>query len=118
VADDEEPIRDALGQILESLGFSVLKAADGRRAVAMFQEHADEIVLSILDASMPAMGGVDAGKAIRRMQGDAKIILSSGYFENEIGGRFASVGFTGFLNKPFRAAELRKKIADALASSG
>jgi DNA-binding response OmpR family regulator len=57
LADDDRSVLDALSAVLESEGFDVVRAADGRAAVERFREHRADIVL--LDLNMPVKGGWD-----------------------------------------------------------
>jgi len=57
LADDDRSIVEALGAVLESEGFDVVRAADGHEAVQKFREHRTNIVL--LDLNMPIKGGWD-----------------------------------------------------------
>jgi len=78
VADDESSVRRVVRRMLERYGFTVVTCADGHEAVAIFRERPDEILLVILDVTMPNMDGGKAFREIRRIRPDAKVILSSG----------------------------------------
>jgi PAS domain S-box-containing protein len=114
LVDDEETIR-ALGKMmLERLGFEVLVAVDGREAVDVFSRDPAAVDLVILDLTMPHMNGDEAFREIRNIRPDAKVMMSSGYSETEITGRFAGKGPAGFIQKPYTLATLRQKIEEAL----
>jgi CheY-like chemotaxis protein len=113
LADDEPAVR-AVGQaMLERLGFTVLSATDGREAVERFREHTEEIVCVLLDLVMPRLDGEAAFREIRAIRPDARVLLTSGYSEQEISERFAEAGIAGFLEKPFRFAALAAKLRGA-----
>jgi DNA-binding response OmpR family regulator len=57
LVDDDRSVLDALGAVLESEGFEVLRAADGREAVEKFRDH--RVDLMLLDLNMPVKGGWD-----------------------------------------------------------
>ena len=59
VVEDEDSIRKLVRAILKGEGYSVLCAADGREGMQLFGEHHREIVLILLDMSMPQMGGIE-----------------------------------------------------------
>ena len=101
VVDDEEMIRDTARMILEAVGFEVLLAADGREAVEVFRERGHEIRVVLLDMTMPHMGGEEAFSELRRIRDDVRVILSSGYNEQEATNRFAGKGLAGFIQKPY-----------------
>jgi signal transduction histidine kinase/CheY-like chemotaxis protein len=114
LVDDEETIRTLGKMMLERLGFDVLVASDGREAVEIFAEHTNAIDLVVLDLTMPHMNGEEAFRAMREIRSDARVIMSSGYSETEIAGRFAGKGPVGFVQKPYTLATLRQKIEEAL----
>jgi PAS domain S-box-containing protein len=118
VVDDEEMVRDLCRAIVEQVGFQALTAADGREALEIFHDHAAEIVCVILDLTMPWMDGVAAFRELRRIRPEVKVILASGYNEQEATQRFAGQGLAGFIQKPYRLQDLRDKLAGALKSSG
>ena len=88
VADDERVFRPLIERILKEAGFDVLTAKDGYEAVELFQAYADEIACVLLDLTMPKMNGDEAFEAIRRIRPDARVILSSGYCEEDVRPRF------------------------------
>jgi len=114
VVDDEEPVRLTAQAMLETLGFDVLTAADGRAGVETYQRHRDEVRLILLDNSMPRMGGVEAFRELRRLRSDVRVILCSGYSEQEVTERLAGEDLDGFLHKPYQLNTLREKIREVL----
>ena len=114
LVDDERGIRRLGKRILEDFGFDVLVAANGREAVRVFQKHKNEIVLVLLDLTMPKMSGDEAFQEIRQIKSDACVILSSGYMEEDAVVRFAGRGLAGFLQKPYNSRVLEKKIRGVL----
>ena len=116
VVDDEETVRTVTAQMLRRFGFEVLTAADGALGVVTFREHAKEITLVLLDMTMPHLSGAEAFREMRRVRADARVILTSGYNEQDATDRFAGKGLNGFLQKPFNASDLREKLKEALAT--
>ena len=110
VVDDEEAVRNLAIEILERRGFTALGAADGRDGVEVFREHADEIDCVLLDLTMPHMGGEACFEALRGIKGDVKVILTSGYSEQEVARHFAGKGLAGFIQKPYQSAALGEKV--------
>jgi PAS domain S-box-containing protein len=87
VVDDEEAVREILEEVIPRFGMSVVTARDGREAVERFRERAPEIAAVLLDVTMPELGGVEAFLEIRRIRSEARVILSSGYSEQDVTGR-------------------------------
>jgi PAS domain S-box-containing protein len=114
VVDDESGVRDLARAILENSGFTVLTACDGGDAIRVFQRHAGEVVAIVLDLTMPAMTGEEAATELQRIRAGVPIILSSGYSEQEVAGRFAGRGLAGFLQKPYEPAALTEALLRAL----
>jgi two-component system cell cycle sensor histidine kinase/response regulator CckA len=115
VVEDEDAIRTFTQAVLNRMGFRTLMAENGRRALDLFQAHQfanhlseqDRIVCVLLDLTMPHMGGDEAYRALRAMQRDLRIIVTSGHSEQDVAPRFASKPFTSFLLKPYRPDDLR-----------
>jgi CheY-like chemotaxis protein len=114
VIDDDQGVREAASRLLEHFGFRVVSAVNGRHGVEVFQQHEAEVVLVLLDMTMPEMNGEETFREIRWIRADVPVILSSGYNEIEATRRFTSKGLAGFLQKPFTPKELCQKLALAL----
>lgn len=114
VVDDQTAVLAVAQHMLESAGFSVLTALDGREAVEVFRQHADEITVVLLNLTMPNMSGDEAFHEMRRIRDDAKIILTSGYAEREATAQLADKGLAGFLQKPFQLKTLLHRLREAV----
>lgn len=118
LADDEPDVRTVVRAMLESLGYTVLEAGDGREAVELFRQRHAEIDLVLLDLVMPRLSGEGAFAEMRRIAPGVRAILASGYDESgRIDGIVAS-GFGGFLRKPFRRQDLVDKIGETIGAPG
>lgn len=116
LVDDEETLR-ALGQaMLERLGFEVLTASDGKEAVALYREHRHQIDLVLLDLTMPHMDGEEAFRELRQINPEVRVVLCSGYTEQDVTARFAGKGLAGFIQKPYTLQDLSERLRTCLAS--
>ncbi|MFY9397787.1 MAG: PAS domain S-box protein [Desulfomonilia bacterium] len=115
VVDDEGMVLELCAALVEQLGFQPLKASSGREALELFRGHAQEVSLVILDLTMPEMGGVEALHEIRRIRSDARVLVSSGYSEQETSKQFGEDQPDGFISKPFTLSGLSEKIGSVLA---
>ncbi|HEY9162094.1 MAG TPA: PAS domain S-box protein [Desulfomonilia bacterium] len=106
LVDDEESIRTLGRVMLERMGFSVFSAADGREAVDIFRKNRNRIVCVLLDLTMPNMSGEETFRELRIIQPDIPIIISSGYNEAEVKGRFTGMNLSGFIQKPYHMNDL------------
>lgn len=116
VIDDEESVLNVATMMLESTGFTVKTAMDGYDGIEAFQRNKDEIRLVLLDMTMPRMGGEEAFRELRRMRGDLKVILWSGYDEQDAVNRFVGKGMAGFVQKPFEYSGLIGTVRRVLES--
>ncbi|KAB0664102.1 transporter substrate-binding domain-containing protein [Oryzomonas japonica] len=109
LVDDDETILGIGSEMLEELGFSTTTARDGMEAVALFKETPD-IAFVILDLTMPHMNGEQCFRELRRIRPDVKVIMSSGYNEQEVTQKFAGKGLAGFIQKPYRLSALQEAL--------
>ena len=116
VVDDEETVRALTRRMLERAGFAVLLAEDGRQAVEIFKQVMAEVVLVILDLTMPHLGGEACFRELRLMRPEVRVILSSGYNEQDVVNLFAGKGLAGFIQKPYTNDELLAKVREVLGS--
>ncbi|MBN1865656.1 response regulator [Candidatus Sumerlaeota bacterium] len=115
VADDEEAVRSLVRAMLERMGFEVLAAANGRECVEIYRENKDKIRLVLLDMTMPHMNGEEAFRELRLIDKNVRVLLSSGYNEQDATTRFAGKGLAGFIQKPYQTAALNEKLRQILA---
>jgi PAS domain S-box-containing protein len=116
VADDEAIIRELAREALEGAGLQVLEARDGQEAVGLFQQHRARVDLVLLDMTMPRMGGAEAFRIIREMAPGVRVLLTSGYTQQESLDSLADLPPDGFLQKPFRVRDLVAKVQDVMAA--
>ena len=109
--DDEEIIRDLGRTILGRYGYTVLAAADGAEGLALFARERDHIDLVVLDLSMPHMSGTEVMEALRAIDPDVRVLLSSGYAAE---GLPTGLGSLPFVAKPYRISELARAVRDVL----
>ncbi len=116
VADDDAAIRTIARATLEQAGFEVCVAADGAEAIALFARESDRVRVVVLDMTMPVRAGEEVFREIRQRSPAVRVILSSGYNEQDATQRFCGKGLAGFLQKPYRAADLIARVRAALES--
>ncbi len=109
LVDDEETVRGIGTEMLKELGFEVITANDGRAGLDIFKSR-DDIAFVILDLTMPHMDGEQCFCELRRIKPDVRVILSSGYNENEVTQKFVGKGLSGFIQKPYRLSVLKEAV--------
>lgn len=109
VADDDEFCLDVIVQMLTRLGFTVIKAKDGKEAVDLFKKHQNVITIVILDMKMPYNGG-KTFRQLRLIDNNVKVLIASGWNEDYQIRSIMAQGCNGFLSKPFNLSMLSEKI--------
>jgi len=114
IVDDEEIVRTVTKKILEQFGFTILTAKDGYKGVEVFKKYSKDVIMVLLDLTMPYMSGEEAFQKMQKIKSDVQVILSSGYNEQEATNRFEGKGLAGFIQKPYRPNDLIAKIRQVL----
>ena len=114
VVDDEESIREITCGTLETFGYTVITAADGTEALAIYADKKNEIAVVLTDMVMPFMDGPATIRALQRMNPKVRIIAASGLGTGQRAGEGALEGVSVFLNKPYTAEKLLKTLAQVL----
>jgi CheY-like chemotaxis protein len=114
VVDDEAAVRSVLVKILQRAGYRVVEASDGQEAIDIFEEQVKEIDCVLLDLSMPKLDGEQVFTRMREIRSDIRVVLSSGFAEQEVMERFGEGALAGIVHKPARKNLLLSKIAEAL----
>ncbi len=116
VVDDETLVREATTRLLAELGYEVSGAQDGDEAL-MRLSQGEEFDLVILDLQMPRLGGTETLSRLRDLQPNLKVILTSGYFPSESLHDLLRRHRCGYLQKPFRLAEISSAIRAVLSET-
>ena len=113
VVDDEATIRQVAADVLTQNGIPATTASDGLQALELFAAPGAGFRAVLLDFSMPRLDGVETLKRLRARQPDIAVVLMSGFEAEEALERFAGLGISGFLQKPFTPAALLAAMAKA-----
>jgi signal transduction histidine kinase/CheY-like chemotaxis protein len=117
VIDDEEPVREAVTDIMALHNIDVITAVNGQDGISLFAQYKNDVQLVLLDMSMPGMNGVDTLEGLRQIDPEVRIILSSGYSQQQIAHEVTVGSHTGFLPKPYDVNTLINKVWQYLPSS-
>lgn len=117
IVDDERVNIEVMKELLETLGYKVLTAQNGKKAIELYREHSNNIRLVILDMIMPEMNGKETLEKLMEIKESVCVLLSSGYGINGEDKCILDLGCKGFIQKPFRADELSRKIRTMLDSA-
>lgn len=110
VIDDEDSVRRVAARLLRSQGFDVWEAHDGRDALDRFAGRVAALRLVLVDLTMPRLGGEDTAREWRRLRPDLPVVLMSGLHQDEMDERFAGLGVSAFLQKPFTLNDFVAKV--------
>ncbi len=114
VAEDEELVRELVVRLLENAGYTIFQAVDGEEAVRIFEEHADEIDMAILDVMMPKLGGREAMDRIYAKHPRTRFLFSSGYSEDAIHTDFVIQERLHLIAKPYHRDDLLRAVREVL----
>ena len=116
IVDDEEVVLDVQGLMLEKMGFNILKANSPAKAYRLYKDKKDEIDLVILDMIMPGDNGAAIYKKLKTINPGIKVLVSSGFWKDLNVRAILNDGKNSFIQKPFKFAELNKKIDSILST--
>jgi CheY-like chemotaxis protein len=109
VVDDEEAVRKIITRLVQSLGYAVLDASNGREAWAQAALHGEGIDILLCDIAMPGEDGRDLAAELVKKQTKLKVVFMSGYSSDM---QALRVEGALFLQKPFGREELGQKLVE------
>jgi two-component system, cell cycle sensor histidine kinase and response regulator CckA len=115
IIDDEMLVREALTDILETVGIDVLLAKNVQEGINLYRHHAHEIELVILDIRLPEMNGAHMLHYLRHMNPRLRAIVASGYDTSHIHQQFSHDPNVHILQKPFGMEGFLQAVKQALA---
>lgn len=115
LVEDEDGVRKAFMRMLQSAGYQVIEATNGRLALEAFAQHADRIDLVVTDVVMPHMSGVELGRHLAELRPELKVIYCSGYTDDLVDRKALDERGAVLLHKPVRRADLLRAIRTMLA---
>ena len=110
--DDKKIIRNTVGEMLEVIGYEGTFVKDGIEAIEVYKQYkllGKPFDVVIMDLTIPGgMGGKETIKRLLLIDPTAKVIVSSGYFNDPIMANYEKFGFKGIITKPYNMEELSK----------
>ncbi len=117
LVEDEEMVREPVGEFLRHLGYRVLPAATGQEAIVVAREYAGSIDLLLTDVVMPHMNGRDLANQLAADLPSMRVVYTSGYTQDIIGRLGVLEEAAEFLAKPYSLDVLAAKVREALDSA-
>jgi two-component system cell cycle sensor histidine kinase/response regulator CckA len=114
VVEDETSVRILTGRILRQYGYQVLEAENGEKALDLVKNYSGDIHLILTDAIMPGMNGKELVTRVYALRPGIKAMYVSGYTDDTIIKQGILDSSIAFLQKPFTAGDLIRKVQDTL----
>jgi two-component system, cell cycle sensor histidine kinase and response regulator CckA len=115
VVDDEQQVREIMSRVLESCGYEVIGAEDGRDALTRFADGAG-IDLVILDMMMPGMGGRECLAHLREKSPGVRVLITTGYTSDGSAQELLHEGALGIVEKPLDLKGFAEKVQKIVGS--
>jgi len=114
LVDDEEMILQIGSRMLEKLGYRVLRAESGPQAIEELSRQKDQIAVVIFDMMMPDWPAVELYDRMKSIASNVRFLLASGYGRDAKIDSILERGCEGFIQKPFKMAELQRAVEEVL----
>ncbi len=114
LVEDEAQVRDLTRRVLEAHGYRVIEASDAEDALALARTHLERLHLLVTDAVMPGKSGPELARLLSSLRPDMKVLFVSGYTNDAIVRQGLLQPNEAFLQKPFRAEALARKVRAVL----
>jgi two-component system, cell cycle sensor histidine kinase and response regulator CckA len=114
VVEDEAAVRNLLRRVLQSCGYTILEAQDGKEALEIAQRHAGRIDLLVTDLVMPKMSGRELAERLTQARPGMRTLMMSGYSNDVVIRQGALQASVAFLQKPFSPIDLARKVREIL----
>ena len=117
LAEDDDMVRELTCAVLQHHGYKVLVARNGQEALSVFDRHADQIDLLLLDVIMPNLNGRAVYDRIRQTHPDLPTLFASGYSIDAVHTGFILDEGLSLIQKPAKRDELLRKVREVLDAS-
>lgn len=114
LVEDEDGMRELARECLQSRGFVVLEARDGKMAMEIAESHSGPIHLLLSDLIMPGMSGRELAEKLSLLRPEMKLLYMSGYTHDLITQHGVLEAGTALIEKPFSIEDLLTRIRDML----
>ena len=114
VIDDEADIASTAEEMLQSGNYKTVVRLNPVEGIETYKHEGSEIGLVLLDLTMPEMSGKEVVEALQAIEPAVKIIISSGYTEDEVAKRIGSLKVSAFIQKPYHLNALLSLVDNVL----
>ncbi|MBL8234587.1 MAG: response regulator, partial [Bryobacterales bacterium] len=116
VVDDEEFVRQVAARMLKGLGYHAICLESSTEAIEYFRRRRQDIDAVIVDLVMPDLGGKACFEALREIDPQVRVVLTSGYSHDSSVDAMIGMGVKAFLQKPYRVQQLSEILAKVIPS--
>ncbi|MCP3923629.1 MAG: response regulator [Desulfobacterales bacterium] len=113
--DDEDLVREICSEYLEELGYHNICVGSGKEGIEIYKLDSENIDMVIIDLVMPDMSGQETFEALKKINKDVKVLLSSGYSLKENAAKVLDQA--DFIQKPFNITDFSTKIREVLRNN-
>jgi CheY-like chemotaxis protein len=117
VVDDEDQICEITEKILETHGYKVIIAKNGKDAITFYSQHREQIKLILMDMMMPVMDGPESIRELFKINPEVKVIIASGLTDKDNLEKVDDLHIHDFLPKPYTSEKLLKIIDEVMNRS-
>jgi len=114
LVEDDDGVRALARHVLQSLGYNLLEASDGREALRLAQSHGGPIHLVVSDVVMPHLGGRELAEKLDGVRPGLRVLFLSGYTDDAVIRHGILEADVAFLQKPFTPSALAEKVRAVL----
>jgi len=115
VVDDEPDVRKVVRMTLEKVGYDVVEAEDGEKAIEEIKKGENSLLLNLIitDIRMPNMNGIEVLNYYRKEWPSIPLIVLTGFPDLDMATSMLQHGISDYLVKPVEAEKLRASVAKA-----
>lgn len=117
IIDDEKMVRKLVAQVVKKCGYTPILAENGAEGIKLFKKELNNIKLVILDLSMPQLSGKATFIKLKELKEDIKVLISSGFTEDERAREIMKMGCKQFIQKPYTVRKLAELINKTITES-
>jgi CheY-like chemotaxis protein len=110
LVEDEKQVRDLAVSILKNCGYHPLVSEDGRKAISVYERHAEDIDLVVLDVVMPYMGGLECYRELQNINPRVKVLVITGYPSDRSTRKLLKEGAAAIIEKPFALDQFTRQV--------
>ncbi len=114
LVEDEQNVRELVGDYLRRAGYHVLEAEDGEHAMKAAAAHHGSIQILVTDVVMPHMSGSELASKLAAVRPEMKVLFISGYTDDTVFRHGVLEGGVAYLQKPFNLNSVAQKIREVL----